>query len=313
MPEVMTLPEYAKGLEKTSIERPLIETFAKESDILEVLPFEGFSGAAFEGYRETDVGTAAFRAINEGATSSKGKIAPFQETSFPIDTILKVDKAILRRHGESRRAKEEAMQMKAQSRLFTNAIISGDNVSNPKEPNGIKARCTAANGRLLHNSVASGGAALSLYNLDKAIMNTRNANFIIAGLDLVPRFIQAARNTSVAGFVIQSWDEVGTPKMSYAGKRILFGYPKGRDGVILPFTEVGQGGGAAQCTSLFVANISAEGLHGIQLTPMQVTDMGLLEDAVNYGTNVSWDVGLVDEADFCITRLTSITDAPFVA
>ncbi|MBB3313639.1 hypothetical protein FHT78_005433 [Rhizobium sp. BK196] len=313
MPEVMTLPEYAKGLEKTSIERPLIETFAKESDILEVLPFEGFSGAAFEGYRETDVGSAAFRAINEGAGSSKGKIAPFQETSFPIDTILKVDKAILLRHGESRRAKEEAMQMKAQSRLFTNSFIAGDNVSNPKEPNGIKARCTAANGRLLHNSVASGGAALSLYNLDKAIMNTRNANYIIAGLDLVPRFIQAARNTSVAGFVIQSWDEVGTPKMSYAGKRILFGYPKGRDGVILPFTEVGQGGGAAQCTSLFVANISADGLHGIQLKPMEARDMGLLEDAVNYGTNVSWDVGLVDEADFCITRLTSITDAPFVA
>ncbi|MDQ0132660.1 hypothetical protein J2T08_000561 [Neorhizobium galegae] len=313
MPEVMTLPEYAKGLEKTSIERPLIETFANESDILQVLPFEGFSGAAFEGYRETDVGTAAFRAINEGAGSSKGKIAPFQETSFPIDTILKVDKAILLRHGESRRAKEEAMQMKAQSRLFTNAFLAGDNVSNPKEPNGIKARCTAANGRLMHNSVASGGAALSLYNLDKAIMNTRNANFIIAGLDLLPRFIQAARNTAIAGFVIQTWDEVGMPKMTYAGKRILFGYPKGRDGVILPFTEVGQGGGAAVTTSLFVADISADGLHGIQLKNMEARDMGLLEDAVNYGTNVSWDVGLVDEADYCVTRLTSITDAAFVA
>lgn len=313
MPEVMTLPEYAKGLEKTSIERPLIETFANESDILQVLPFEGFSGAAFEGYRETDVGTAAFRAINEGAGSSKGKIAPFQETSFPIDTILKVDKAILLRHGEGRRAKEEAMQMKAQSRLFTNAFLAGDNVSNPKEPNGIKARCTAANGRLMHNSVASGGAALSLYNLDKAIMNTRNANFIIAGLDLLPRFIQAARNTAIAGFVIQTWDEVGLPKMTYAGKRILFGYPKGRDGVILPFSEVGQGGGAAVTTSLFVADISADGLHGIQLKNMEARDMGLLEDAVNYGTNVSWDVGLVDEADYCVTRLTSITDAAFVA
>ncbi|MBB4066757.1 major capsid protein [Gellertiella hungarica] len=313
MPEVMTLPEYAKGLEKTSIERPLIETFAAESDILQVLPFEGFSGAAFEGYREADVGTAAFRAINEGAGSAKGKIEPFQETSFPIDTILKVDKAILRRHGESRRAKEEAMQMKAQSRLFTNAFINGDNVANPKEPNGLKARCTAANGRLIANSVAAGGAALSLYNLDKAIMNTRNANHIIAGLDLLPRFIQAARNTAISGFVIQSWDEVGMPKMSYAGKRILFGYPKGRDGTILSFNEVGAGGGGAVTTSLFVADISAEGVHGIQLTPMEVRDMGLLDDAVNYGTNVSWDVGIVVENDFSLTRLTSITDAPFVA
>lgn len=313
MPELMTLPEYAKGLEKTSIERPLIETFAAESDILQVLPFEGFSGAAFEGYRETDIGTSAFRAINEGAGSSKGKIAPFQETSFPVDTILKVDKAILLRHGESRRAKEEAMQMKSQSRLFTNTFISGDNASNPKEFNGIKARCTAANGRLLHNSGASGGAALSLYNLDKAIQNTARATHIIAGFDLLPRFTQAARNSTLSGFVIQTWDEVGVPKMTYAGKRILFGYPKDRHGIILPFNEVAQGGGSAVTTSLFVASFGEGGLHGIQLKNMEARDMGLLEDAVNYGTNVSWDVGLVDEGDYCITRLTSITDAAFVA
>lgn len=313
MPDVMTLPEYAKGLEKTSIERPLIESFAAESDIMQMLPFEGFSGAAFEGYRETSIGTAGFRAINEGPGTSQGKIAPFQETSFPIDIILKVDKAIIARHGESRRGREEAMQMKAQARLFTNTFLSGDNSANPKEFNGIKARCRADNGRLLHNSLASGGAPLSLYNLDKAIQNTRRANAIIAGWDLMPRFIQAARDTSVSGFVIQSWDEVGAPKMTYAGKRILFGYEKDRHGVILPFNEVAQGGGAAVTTSIFVANLSSDGLHGIQLKNMEAIDLGLSkEDGVFYKTNVSWDVGLVDEGDYCVTRLTSITDAAFV-
>ena len=63
MPDVMTLPEYAKGLEKTSIERPLIESFAAESDIMQMLPFEGFSGAAFEGYRETGIGNASRHCI----------------------------------------------------------------------------------------------------------------------------------------------------------------------------------------------------------------------------------------------------------
>lgn len=314
MPDVMTLPEYAKGLEKTSIERPLIESFAAESDIMQMLPFEGFSGAAFEGYRETGIGNAAFRAINEGPMTSQGKIAPFQETSYPIDVILKVDKAILLRHGESRRGREEAMQMKRQARLFTDTFISGDNASNPKEFSGIKARCRADNGRLLHNSVASGGAPLSLYALDKAIQNTRGANAIIAGWDLMPRFIQAARNTAISGFVMQSWDQVGAPKMTYAGKRILFGYEKSRDGVILPFNEVAQGGGAAVTTSLFVANLSSEGLHGIQLKTMQAVDLGLSkEDGIFWKTNVSWDVGIVDEGDYCITRLTSISDAPFVA
>jgi hypothetical protein len=308
----MTLPEYAKGLEKTNIARPLIESFAEHSDIVAALPFETFSGGSYEGYRETDIGTAQFRAINEAATTSLGKIAPYQEVSFPIDTILKVDKAILRRHGMERRGREESMQMKRQSQLFTDTFIAGDNTSNPKEFSGIKARCTAANGRRLHNSSSSGGAALSLYNLDQAINNTSKPTHIIAGRAMLPRWIQAARTTTVSGFVIQSWDDVGTPKMTYAGLPILFGYPKDRHSALLPYSEVASGGGSAVTTSIIVASFGESGVHGIQLTNMNARDMGLLEDAVNYGTNVEWDVGIAIDGDYSVTVLDSITDAAFV-
>lgn len=313
MPEIMTLPEYAKGLEKTSIERPLIETFAEHSDIVQALPFDGFSGAAYEGYRETDIGTAGFRAINEGAGSSKGKIAPFQETSFPIDTILKVDKAILLRHGESRRAKEEAMQMKRQSQLFTDTFIDGDNTSNPKEFNGLKARTKASTGRLIHNSAASGGAALSLAALDEAIDNTANPTHLIMSRAMKRRFIAAMRNISLTGHILQTRDGVGKPVLSYADLPILTGYPKDRHSLLLPFDEVASGGGAAVTTSIFVVSFMDGGLKGIQLKNIEARDMGLLEDAVNYGTNVSWDVGMVDEGDFCVTRLDSIADGALVA
>jgi hypothetical protein len=308
----MTLPEYAKGLEKTNIARPLIEAFAEQSDIVAALPFETFTGGSYEGYKEVDIGQASFRAINEPAGTSLGKIAPYQEASFPIDTILKVDKAILRRHGMERRGREEAMQMKRQSTLFTDTFIAGDNASNPKEFSGLKARCTVANGRRLTNSAASGGGALSLYNLDKAINNTSNPTHVIAGRDLLPRWIQAARDTTISGFVIQSWDEVGTPKMTYAGLPILFGYPKDRHSALLPFNEVGSGGGSAVTTSIFVASFGENGVHGIQLTNLNARDMGLLEDAVNWGTNVEWDVGIAIDNDFAVTQLTSITDAAFV-
>lgn len=313
MPETMTLPEYAKGLEKTSIERPLIETFADESDIVRVLPFKGFSGAAYEGYRETDIGTSAFRAINEAAGSSKGKIAPFQETSFPVDTILKVDKAILERHGDSRRATEEAMQMKSMSRLFTNTFIDGDNISNPKEFNGLKARCTSINGRLVHNSGASGGAALSLTALDEAIDNTREPTHLIMNRKMKRKFIANMRNQTLSGNVMLTKDDQGREVLSYAGLPILTGYPKDRHTEILPFTEVASGGGSAVTTSIFVVSFTEMGLSGLQLKPMSALDMGLLEDFVNYGTGVTWDVGLVDEGDFCCNRLDSITDAVIAA
>jgi hypothetical protein len=304
----MTLPEYAKGLEKSSIERPLIETFAAQSDILQHIQFEGFSGAAYEGYRETDIGTAGFRAINEGAGSSKGKIAPFQETSFPIDTILKVDKAIILRHGESRRAKEEAMQMKRQATLWTDTFISGDNTANPKEFNGLKSRTKASSGRLFHNSGTSGGAPLSLTQLDAAIDNTSNPTHIIMSRAMKVRFMAAMRNQSLTGYIMQTRDGVGNPVISYANLPILTGYPRDRHTNLLPYSEVASGGGSAVTTSLFIVSFQEMGLRGIQLKNMEARDMGLLEDAVNYGTNVSWDVGLVDEGDFCVSRLDSIAD-----
>lgn len=311
MPDVMTLPEYAKGLEKTSIERPLIETFAAESDIIQALPFKGFSGAAYEGYRETDIGNTGFRAINEGPGTSQGKIAPFQETSFPIDTILKVDKAIILRHGESRRAQEEAMQMKSQSRLFTNTFISGDNVANPKEFNGLKGRCTVANGRRIRNSTASGGAALSLSALDEAIDNTREPTHLIMSRAMRRKFIALMRNQTLMGNVEMTKDEMGRPIPMYAGLPILSGYPKDRHQQILPFNEVGAGGGAAVTTSLFVVSFTEMGVAGIQLKNMEAKDLGLsTEDGVFYKTNVSWDVGMVVEGDYSVTALDSITDAP---
>ncbi|WP_010658124.1 major capsid protein [Brucella anthropi] len=312
MPAI-TLPEYAKGLEKSSIERPLIETFAEHSDIVQALPFSGFSGGSYEGYRETDIGNAQFRAINEGASDSQGKIAPFQETSFPIDTILKVDKAILARHGMDRRAREEAMQMKRQSTLFTDTFINGDNKSNAKEFNGVKARATVANGRRIHNSGASGGAALSLAALDEAIDNTTNPTHIIMSRAMKRRFIGAMRDTTIGGYISQTRDSMGRPVTSYNDLPILTGYPKDRHSAILPFSEVASGGGGAVTTSLFVVSFTEEGLHGIQLKSIEATDMGLLHpDNVFYGTNVSWDVGLVDDSDFCLTALDSIADGAIV-
>lgn len=314
MPDVMTLPEYAKGLEKTSIERPLIETFAAESDIVQALPFKGFTGAAYEGYRETDIGSSGFRAINEGPGTSQGKIAPFQETSFPIDTLLKVDKAIVLRHGEGRRATEEAMQMKSLSRLFTNTFMSGDNSVNPKEFNGLKARCTVANGRRIRNSVASGGAPLSLAALDEAIDNTRDPTHIIMARGMRRKFIALMRNQTLMGNVELTKDDMGRPLVSYAGLPILSGYPKDRHTQILPYTEIGAGGGAAVTTSLYVVSFTEMGVSGIQLKPMEARDLGLsTEDGVFYKTNVSWDVGTVVEGDYSVTALDSISDGVIAA
>lgn len=312
---LMTLPEYAKGLEKTDVRRPIIECFAASSDIMSVLPFEGFSGATYEYYRQSQLPTTpAFRGINEAPTSGHGKIQAFQETSFPIDHNADVDKAILARHGMDRRAKEEAMSVAKIGRLWADTFVNGDNTTEPREFNGIKKRCAiVSSDRVLDNSAASGGAALSLAKLDQTINMVNGATHILVPRLAKPLFIAAARNTSISGFVIQSWDQVGGPKLTYAGLPMLFGYEREIEGDLMGFDEVATGGGGAVTASLYVMKLGDMGLKGIQLKGIEVADKGLLEDNVTYRTSVSWDVGLVDEHPYCLARLTSWTNAAIVA
>lgn len=311
----LTLVEYAKGLEKGA-ERAMVEDFAASSDIFEALPFEGLSEGAptYEGLREAALPTTvAFRAINEGATAGIGRMTPFSEASYIMDHDIPVDNAIVRRYGQRRLAQHTQMAVKAAGKLWTDTFFAGNNATNPKEFDGILQRVARFSNRTKHNSVAAGGAALSLYALDDAIANTKDPTHIIASWNLMPRFMQAARNTAIAGFVIQAYNEVGTPKMTYGGIPILWGYRKDKHGVILPFSEVGQGGGGAVTTSIYIASFKEGGLRGIQLQPLAIKGPYLKEDQITWNTHLSWDVGLVDEGEYCMTRLTSITNAPFVA
>jgi hypothetical protein len=312
---MMTLVEYAKGLEMSPT-RAMVEQFAASSDIFGALPIEGLSAGAsiYEGLRQTELPSGlGFRAINEASTTGAGKLSPFSEPSFVFDHDIDIDRAIIDRYGMDRMNQHVGMGIAAAGKMWTDTFLTGDNSTQNRQFDGLARRCARFSNRVLTNSAASGGAALSLYNLDRALANTKSATHIIASWNLMPRFIQAARNTSLSGFVLQTWDGVGMPKMSYAGRPILWGYEQDLHGVILPFSEVGSGGGSAVTTSIYVVGFGDMGLRGIQLKPLAPTGPKLLENEITYRAHLSWDTGLVDEHQYCMTRLTSITDAAFVA
>lgn len=312
MANSLTLVEYAKGLDVGDKARPIIEMFAQSTDIYSALPFEGLTGPVFEGYRTAAIPAPTFRAINEASSNGGGKITPFQESSFVMDHDIDIDRAIVDRHGMNRRYQEEKMGVAGAGRKWVDTFLKGDNTTQPREFNGLAKR-SAFFSRTQTNSAASGGAALSLLKLDQAINAVNKPTHIIVPFDSKPLWIQAARNTTLSGFVIQTWDQVGGPKLTYAGLPLLFGYEKDDNTPVLQFNEVGSGGGAAQTASLYVCSFGEGKLRGIQLKPMQVQDKGLLENGITYRTHLSWDVGLVDEHKYCFSRLTSWTNAAIVA
>jgi len=312
---LITLTEYAKGFANEDIRRVIIEMFTEKSDVLEVMPFEGLRGSVYVGYREAALPTPVFRAINEASSSGHGTITPFQEATAIIDHDIDVDRAIQDRHGPERRNYEERMGITAFCRLWVDTFIKGDQSINPRVFNGLQVR-TRKFGRLYHNSTANGGAALSLGNFDQFLNNISKKSgetYILVPFISLPLFIQAARTTTLTGFVMQTWDETGMPKISYAGHRLLWGYPKDDHAPVLQFNEVGNGGGSAVTASLYGLTLGEGMLRGIYVRNLTPEDVGLLQDRKTFRTHISWDVGLVDEHKYCLGRLDSWTNAAIVA
>jgi hypothetical protein len=314
---LLTITEYAKGLAIEDVRRPPIEMFARSTDVFDAMPFEGLKGSVFVYYRQAVLATPQFRAINESSSSGHGVITPLQENTAIIDHDIDVDRAIVDRHGPERRNYEEMMGMTAFGQLWATTVIKGDQSTNARVFNGLQVRANKYS-RTIANSAASGGAALSLANLDKTINAVNNPTHIIAPYQSRPLWIQAARNTTLSGFVMQEFDVsgskgVGGLKASYAGLPFLWGYPKDDHPYMLDFNEVGSGGGAAVTASLYVVSFGEGRLRGLNLRPMETRDIGLLQDGKTYRTHLNWDVGMVDEHKYCIARLSSWTNAAIVA
>ena len=154
--------------------------------------------------------------------------------------------------------------------------------------------------------------------VDNVINNVKEPTHILAPYLSRPLWIAAARNTSLTGFVMQTFEEgdakgVGGLKMEYAGLKFLWGYPKDLHPPVLQFNEVASGGGAAVTASLYVLAIGEGNLRGIQIKPLEPRDIGLLQDGKTYRTHIAWDMGIVDEHIYCMARLDSWTNAAIVA
>lgn len=308
----LNLVEYAKGLDEGSVKRAFVEMFAKESDILAALPMQPAPGGAYRYDLETALPGVAFRGINESYTATTGVINPQVEQTYIAGGEIKVDKALIRRHGAERRAREERGQVKSLTRTLTSKIISGSNVTNPKEFSGVKTRLVG--NALTANSVADGGAALSLYTLDRAIDKVMDPTHIWMSKAMRTRLTQAGRNTGVGGYVAQTKDDFGRTITTYRGLPILVGYEdEVNDTVLFPFDEVTAGGATATAASIYIASMKVGMFSGIEVAPMDVVDQGEITDGPFYQTRIEWDMGIVIEHPSSLHRVTGVKDLAIVA
>lgn len=309
------LSEYAQTLPETSAERVFVENMVGESDVMRAVPFLRVSAGKKEFLDISQTPTVNFRNINAAGGQATGAFNLRSEDTFFIDEYIWADRAMVDRLGMQHRAQQERLKSIALAQMFTTNFIKGDNTATGENaPNGLQVRCQTVNTNWFHNSASSGGAALSLANMDILYWSVNRPTHWIVPRTLMPYFDAAARNNTLVNQTVAfDKDDFGRRIIKYKGLPLLFGYEPDDTPDMLPMTEVASGGGSAVTGSIYCVSLRDGGLYAIEQTPLTVVDEGMLPGQPFYSTHIKWDWGIAREHPRAVARLDSISVAAIVA
>lgn len=177
----ITLTE-ASYLTSNPMKKGIIQTIARESAVLEVLPFETIFGATYGFIREETDGGATFRAVNEEYIVENPTNSEHFEELRRLGSKVEVDRYIeLTGNLNNVRAEATASKAKAIANHFTQTFFHGDSSVNPMEFDGLNKRMDAtqvvdASGFPLHTGLihqlldkVQGGADVIFMNKKHAV------------------------------------------------------------------------------------------------------------------------------------------------
>lgn len=309
----LTILEAAKLNSGDVVRTAIIEMYARNSDVLLNLPFNNIPGNALKYNREETLPGVGFRGVNQAYTESVGVLNPITESLAIAGGDLDVDTYIVRTMGQQQRAVHENMKVKALAHRFTLAFIKGDSSVDPLEFDGLQRRIPTGSSQLIDAGATSGGDACSLYKLDTLIDTVENATHLLMNKAMRLRLTQAARLTTVGGFISFTPDEFGRRITRYNDLPILIADEDNTGAKILPFTEANPGGGTAASTSIYCLSMGDGALTGLQNGTIDVRDLGELQTKPALRTRVEWYPGIALFSGKAVARLRGIKDAAIVA
>lgn len=291
-------------------QRTYIEMFAESTDLLSAIPVENVPNGRAEYQRPVDLGTPGRRSINEAYAESTGRTETVQFYTKLIGADVDVDKALVRRAGDSGpsvRARTEMMMAKAIAHQLDNDILTGDEGADPEEFNGIT---TIVAGTAQEHANGGSAAAMGIKNLQESILMCEGATHILMQRSQILNLDASTRATGVSGYLNYSRDQFGVLRYEFAGLPILVADPTGHNNPALTgYSE------ASSTTSVYVLNLSGDSnsVRLIQMAPMEVSDLGEIDTKPVLRTRIEWDVGLAIPNPRGVVRLKNITNATAVA
>lgn len=307
----LTLLEASKAmLGSEPLRATLIETFARETDLLRVLPFDDIPGNSHRFNQEGALPGIATRGVNEAYSESVGVINPQVESLAIIGGDLDVDRFLVMTGGPNVRENHEAMKLKALGHAFSHLCVKGDSTSAVKDFDGLQRRVTGT--QLISAGSTSGGTALSLAKLDEAIERVPGATHLLMSRAMRRRLNTAARTVGVSGTINYEKDEFGRMVLFYNDLQILIADGVRDVNASLNFQEAAAAGGAT-ATSIYVLRVGEGAVQGIQRSAPMVEDLGHQDAKPVLRTRFEWYASLSIQDPYAAARLWSIADAAVTA
>jgi hypothetical protein len=294
----LTLIESAKlalGRDE-ALKATVMELFAKNSDILQFLPFESIQGNALKFNREKMLPGVAFRGVNEAYTESTGEVEAITESLAIAGGDLDVDVFLVKTAGANQRSTQEQMKIKALSLSLTKAIIKGSVVSDPKSFDGLQVRCTGdqlVESTPVDSATATIAIVLSLAKLDAVIDAVEEPTSLIMNKSMRRLLSAAARTSLVGGYITYDLDAFGRRVTRYNDLPILIADKDEDNSDIMAFDECGPSTSTkATSTSIYCVSFADNGVMGLQSSEMEVRDLGEQQSKPVFRTRVEWYVTL---------------------
>ncbi|MFT4413195.1 major capsid protein [Fredinandcohnia humi] len=282
----LTLNEASK-LSNDVLQRGVIETFARNSAVMEMLPFMEIAGNSYKYNQEATLPGIAFRGVNEAYVESAGVVNQFSEGLFILGGDVDVDRFLVQTRGNVNdlRAIHTEMKAKALALEFTRSFFKGD-TANGAGFDGLQKRLTGA------QVIDGNDSALTLTMIDELIDAVEGEPDIIFMSKSMRRDVKNILQKS-NHYIESGEDSFGRPVFTYAGIPIRVIETDGAGAEILGFDEVNKAGTANDTASIYAVKFGAEQyVSGLRNGGVQVRDLGEIDDKPVFRTRIEFYCGM---------------------
>jgi len=313
----LTLAE-ANKLTENPIVPGIVETFVKESPVIDRIPFKDIAGNAYRYNEELALPGVEFRAVNAAYAESTGTVNPKTESIVILGGDADVDTFLVKTGGNlaDLRTTQNNMKAKAAAYKFDDTFINGDTAADANSFDGLKKRLTGA------QVIAAATNGLAVLGADD---NARHTFFdqldalIAAVLGINASngalYMNAAVKAKIASSARrlttydQTVDSFGRHIQQYNGIPLLDIGNKADGTLVIPQTETQNTSGAI-CSSIYAVKFGSGeddgSVTGLQNGTLDVRDLGELDTKPCFRTRLEWFVGLGVFHGRAAARLTGV-------